>query len=121
MEPFQQRVVEEHKALGEKLNKLEAFSGSEAFARLPQDERQRLSRQHSYMAAYHNILQDRIDAFNGKEVAERSAPSIEVVSVLGVTRLSVSDGTHSIALTISKEGAGNLAAELAAAYEEAEE
>lgn len=71
MEPYQERVIEEKKALDEKLGKLETFifrSGGKWFD-VPEDERLRMVRQYGCMMDYSRVLGERIDAF-GKHKAE---------------------------------------------------
>lgn len=63
MQPHQQRVVEEKAALDEKIEKLQAFIGSEQFAQVDRREQSRLSHQHSIMADYSAILHSRIAAW----------------------------------------------------------
>jgi len=64
MMPHQERVVTEKKELDEKIGKLNEFILSNpVFARLPEDERKRLSDQHFHMKNYSDILGARIAAF----------------------------------------------------------
>jgi division protein CdvB (Snf7/Vps24/ESCRT-III family) len=64
MEAYQQRVVEEKKALDTKLEALEKFIATPAsFGALPGDEQFRLKQQRNAMQAYANILGQRIGAF----------------------------------------------------------
>lgn len=60
MEAYQERVVQEERELREKMQKLEAFFGTEIFKGLPQDEQKRLNRQYSYMSGYREVLEERI-------------------------------------------------------------
>lgn len=63
MQPHQQRVVAEKAELDEKLTKLRAFIGSETFLRLDTAEQVRLRMQAVHMAAYSQVLGERIEAF----------------------------------------------------------
>ena len=60
LQPWQERVVEEKEQLAERLNKLNAFLGSEMALGLPFDERCLLVRQASVMKQYLDVLLDRI-------------------------------------------------------------
>lgn len=61
--PHQQRVVGEKVQLDDKIAKLCAFTGTSAFACLPESERELLDQQIDTMAAYSLILARRIQAF----------------------------------------------------------
>lgn len=61
--PHQQRVVGERADLADKLDKLGVFLGGSVFNELPEDERDRLTRQHAAMSSYLNVLDERIGAF----------------------------------------------------------
>jgi hypothetical protein len=63
MQPHQQRVVDEKTELDEKLSKLESFFETNIFKSIPEQEQLRLKRQAIIMAAYSDILQERITAF----------------------------------------------------------
>lgn len=63
MQPHQQRVVDEKHDLDEKLSKLDHFFGTAIFAVLPYDEKARMQRQAKHMAAYSDVLGERIAAF----------------------------------------------------------
>lgn len=63
LQPHQQRVVDEKRDLDEKLEKLNAFFGSPIFAGLPDAEMDRLQRQATHMAAYSDVLGERIASF----------------------------------------------------------
>lgn len=68
MEPHQERVVQELKELREKREKLFRFiEANPAFRELPEDEKERLERQHHIMAQYEEVLQDRILHFRKEE------------------------------------------------------
>lgn len=67
MQAHEQRVVDERKELGEKLNKLKSFIMSPILKTLPPDEQSRLDRQYDAMLAYYNILGERISHFIGFE------------------------------------------------------
>ncbi|MBP7966675.1 hypothetical protein KAZ66_00195 [Candidatus Woesebacteria bacterium] len=69
--PHQERVIEERKALDEKIQSLHDFlaitrSSSESSV-LPQ-EMQRLSTQFHLMCAYSSLLQERINCFESQDV-----------------------------------------------------
>jgi hypothetical protein len=63
MEPHQQRVIDEHKELQEKLAKLIVFTQSPIYGNLDNAEQLRLSRQAKYMELYLSVLEERITAF----------------------------------------------------------
>jgi len=66
MLPYQERVVEEHKALDEKTQKLEEFIVGEVFATLPVEEAQLLLQQVVLMRTYRTVLANRIELFRGE-------------------------------------------------------
>ena len=66
MQDFQQRVIDEHAELNDRLNKLINFFGTETFAGLPVAEKRRLDQQVMAMEMYERVLSSRILAF--KEV-----------------------------------------------------
>ena len=68
MEPYQQRVIDEHKELQERRQKLAPFIGSDKYRSLPNDEQNRLRRQHSIMVAYEDVLEERIAHFPEAQV-----------------------------------------------------
>lgn len=63
LKPFQQRVVEEHRELSDRLAKLIVFVDTEVFDSLPGAEKVRLVIQRSIMQAYADLLADRIANF----------------------------------------------------------
>ena len=64
MEAYQERVIEEKRALDVKLKKLRYFVDNDAvFVGLPQAEKRRLNRQLNAMEAYSYVLGERIAAF----------------------------------------------------------
>lgn len=63
MQPYQQRVLDEKSELDEKRAKLTAFKDTPIFAGLPDEEKERLTRQLSCMTEYSEILAERIAAF----------------------------------------------------------
>lgn len=63
MQAFQVRVVEEKAELDEKRTKLDAFLGTELFAKLDETEQGRLRDQAWAMEKYSSILGERITAF----------------------------------------------------------
>jgi len=64
-QPHQQRVLDEHAELLERLNKLRAFTdGTPLFQGLPEAERLRLWRQRAAMVAYEQVLRERIEAWD---------------------------------------------------------
>lgn len=67
MLPHQQRVVEEHAELAERLQKLGKFitDTPTVFLQLPLEEQDLLHQQHAAMTAYHDILVQRIAGFAG--------------------------------------------------------
>lgn len=64
LQPHQQRVVAEKVELDAKLAKLKTFIDTSSVHRtLPEEEKERLRRQYSYMAAYSQVLGERVAAF----------------------------------------------------------
>ena len=63
LQPHQQRVVDEHRDLAEKLNKLRAFFDTPIFLGLAEAEQSRLRNQARFMDGYAAILEERIVAF----------------------------------------------------------
>lgn len=63
MLPYQQRVIDENRELGEKLAKLLAFFQTPAFVELSEAERSRLRNQARFMDGYAAVLEERIAAF----------------------------------------------------------
>ncbi len=63
MQPYQQRVVDEHRDLTERLAKLVAFVESDRFDQVRLDEGNRMLRQRKAMESYAEVLRERIDAF----------------------------------------------------------
>lgn len=64
MEDWQQRVIEEEKELGEKINKLMYFLESEKFLELPFQDKSTLWKQFYGMIDYRAALQERIARFS---------------------------------------------------------
>ena len=60
LEPYQQRMLDEHAELSDRISKLEAFTGTEAFEQLPELERCLLNHQLIAMHSYAGILRHRI-------------------------------------------------------------
>jgi len=63
MKPYQERVVEEQKALEEKILNLDAFIRTEDFRAIFQAERTRMEKQLEVMREYSRILSWRIEGF----------------------------------------------------------
>lgn len=63
MEPHQERVINEKSELDDKIGKLVPFLKTRIFAGLPEEEKDRLSRQIGVMQQYSDILNERISAF----------------------------------------------------------
>ena len=63
MQTHQQRVVDEQKELGDKLDKLSTFFSNPIFATLPVEEQMRLEQQKHFMHGYNEVLKSRIEAF----------------------------------------------------------
>ena len=63
--PYQLRVLNERAELKEKVDLLGHFIASDTslFSKLPTEEQERMSRQHSYMSSYLTVLDERIAAF----------------------------------------------------------
>ena len=64
MLPYQQRVIDENRELGERLGKLLAFFQTPAFVELSEAERSRLRNQARFMDGYAAVLEERIAAFH---------------------------------------------------------
>lgn len=65
LQPHQQRVVEEHAELNDKIVKLDQFnSDPERWNQLSQEDQALLIRQRIAMKSYRDILEQRIAAFN---------------------------------------------------------
>ena len=69
MQAYQERVVVEKCELSEKLDKLRTFWGGSLFETLPEQERERLTRQMMVMSEYVGILSERIAAFEASNAA----------------------------------------------------
>jgi len=63
MQPYQARVIEEHKELVEKRLLLQAFLNSATFDDINPAERGRLENQYCIMGRYIDVLADRIEHF----------------------------------------------------------
>jgi hypothetical protein len=63
MQPHQERVVAERQDLKTKIERLSAFTTSEAFSFVGGEERERLRRQLTAMKQYEEVLGERIGAF----------------------------------------------------------
>lgn len=63
MEPFQERVVEEHDELDTKIGKLTEFLESDQFDTVDPEEQHRLVQQLYVMELYLDILTQRVKAF----------------------------------------------------------
>ena len=64
MQPHEERVVQEHKDLAEKITKLEAFLQSKMFHYSINDSaKNQLLRQRDYMVGYRDVLAERIENF----------------------------------------------------------
>ena len=60
LEPYQQRMLDEHAELSDRISKLEAFTGTEMFEQIPELERCLLNHQLIAMHSYAGILRHRI-------------------------------------------------------------
>lgn len=63
MELYQKRVLDEKRALDEKITKLDAFINTETFHQIPLDERNVLQKQLAVMRQYSDVLRERIVLF----------------------------------------------------------
>ena len=61
--PHEQRVIDEHSDLTEKLNKLRTFFNTPIFRSLAEAEQMRLRAQAGFMAGYQDMLRERISVF----------------------------------------------------------
>jgi hypothetical protein len=73
--PHEQRVIDEHRDLTEKLNKLRGFFDTPIFRGLAEAEQMRLRAQAGFMEGYQDMLEERIDAFM-RSHAEADGPSV---------------------------------------------
>lgn len=73
--PHEQRVIDEHRDLTEKLNKLRAFFDTPVFNGLSEAEQMRLRAQAGFMEGYQDMLEERIDAFM-RAHADADGPSV---------------------------------------------
>ena len=63
MEEYQERVIEEKKALDDNLSRLIPFIGSDLFTTLVAAEQKRLRRQEMLMELLSDVLAERIEEF----------------------------------------------------------
>lgn len=63
MQPYQERVIAERDELEPKITRLSKFLDSETCRSLPEAEQARLLRQLGHMNGYHEVLDERINAF----------------------------------------------------------
>ena len=63
MQPHQQRVVDEKNELGERLEKLLDFIGTDFYKRLPEKDKELLFFQSQIMEDYFEVLEQRIELF----------------------------------------------------------
>ena len=68
MMSYQERVIEEKKALDYSLDKLRLFNSSEKARHLPREERLLLWRQEKIMVMYSDVLAERIERFSAHGV-----------------------------------------------------
>jgi len=61
--PHQLRVLNEEAELAERVDKLYAFMVSERFDAVPDDEQDRMEKQHEAMKVYRDVLRERIANF----------------------------------------------------------
>jgi hypothetical protein len=62
LEPHQQRMIDEHSELSQRLSDLRRFFDNPYFKDLPEAERVRMKAQELFMTGYENILSQRIAA-----------------------------------------------------------
>lgn len=65
MQPFVERMMEEYKELSERLKKLVAFTKTEKFAELAEEQRKLLEEQREAMSHYKKVLGQRIEINGG--------------------------------------------------------
>lgn len=65
MQPFVQRMIEEYKELSERLKKLVAFTKTEKFDELAEEQRKLLEEQREAMSHYKKVLGQRIEINGG--------------------------------------------------------
>ena len=71
--PHEQRVIDEHRDLTEKLNKLRTFFDTPIFRGLAAAEQVRLGAQAGFMYGYQDMLRERINAFMAANTTGESA------------------------------------------------
>lgn len=81
LQPHQQRVVEEKEALQEKVEKLKTFRETAMFKTLSKTDQKLLNYQLMLMKGYLNILNIRVEIFNGAELEESKGE--EVIGLFG--------------------------------------
>lgn len=64
MEPYQQRVIDEHNELSDRIGLLEKFLITDACEKLSAEEKGLLHRQRHVMQQYRGVLVERIEMFN---------------------------------------------------------
>ena len=67
MSDFKTRLLEERQALGEKLDKLNAFLQGDTLAGLPPAQQDLLKKQVVHMADYYSVLNQRISLLEGDQ------------------------------------------------------
>lgn len=67
--PHEQRVIDEHRDLTVRMNKLGDFFSSQVFAGLPEVDRALLRAQHGCMLGYAGVLEARINRFIANQVS----------------------------------------------------
>mgnify|MGYP003481264453 CR=1 FL=1 len=70
--PHEQRVIDEHRDLTEKLNKLRTFFDTPIFRGLGEAEQMRLRAQAGFMNGYQDMLRERISAFMATNITGES-------------------------------------------------
>jgi hypothetical protein len=71
--PHEQRVIDEHRELTVRLNKLRSFFGTQKFAALDGAEQARMRAQAVFMHGYQDMLEERIEA----RIAANSRPTAD--------------------------------------------
>lgn len=107
MKPYQKRVIEERSELVAKLNALLAMTSSPAFpTKVPDEiERRRMLTQANYMAAYVDVLDERIAAFPPDTHPIAEALNVRFSSDAG-DDLTVREYFHALLTKVWNEEAG---------------
>jgi hypothetical protein len=91
--PHEQRVIDEHRDLTEKLNKLRAFFDTPTFRLFTEAEQMRMRAQAGFMDGYQNMLRERISAFMAVNAARRREDASPTAPLSGAKDSTNQTGT----------------------------